>query len=251
MKASPIKFKFIATLGLAFLALQGATFAESPDSLIKERKVYGKVLRTRMPPQVMIETIQKEFTAQSPKWRTFWQNFVIEDDEDKDEFVIIARSMERKWAFGLSNTGCTPPDNYEQLKNDISNGGTPVRMDAIIGVKRKRSFFRYTVTVYQPMYEHWKNPCFVWNLAPGTSKDAFYKENYNMQVYAENLVKDIYEVAKRYDGWKSPKNLQKIPAIRGAGYEYIGGEADTLTDEEKQLPMDQQEKLLEKRRKKK
>ncbi len=224
--------------------------AEAKDTLIKERKSYGKVIRTRMPPQIMIETIQKEFNLNAPRWKTTWQTFVVEDDQDKDEFVIIARSYPKLWAFGLTNSDCPKPENYDQLTNDIPQGGTPVRMDMIVGVKRTRSFFRYIVTVYEPMYDYWKNPCFEWNLSPGKANDAFYKDNYNTREYAKNLSKLVYETVDDYGGWKSPSKLMKIPAMRGAGQELMGEEADTLTNEEKKLPIEEQEKLLEKRRKK-
>lgn len=237
-------------VALTFLiALQTGLRADVKDVLIKERKAYGKVIRTRMPPQIMIETIQKEFNIMSVDWKTTWQTFVIEDDEDKDEYVIIARSYPKKWAFGLTNKDCPKPENYDQLISDIGQGGTPVRMDMMVGVRKTRSFFRYVVTVYEPLYDHWKNPCYEWNLAPGKSSDPFYKENFNTREYAKNLQKLVYETVSKYDGWKSPAKLMKIPAMKGAGQELMGVEAETLTDDEKKLPIDEQEKLLEKRRK--
>ncbi len=245
------KRQILFSLSLLF-AFQTGLFqarAEVRDTLIKERKPYGKVIRTRMPPQVMIDAIQKEFNVNSTRWKTTWQTFVVEDDEDKDEFVIIARSHPRQWAFGLTNKDCPKPENYDQLINDIKQGGTPVRMDMIVGVKRTRSFFRYIVTVYEPMFDYWKNPCFEWNLSPGKSKDPFYKENFSAKEYARNLEKLVYETVDDYGGWKSPAKLMKIPAMRGAGQELMGAEAETLSDDERKLPIEQQEKILEKRRK--
>lgn len=224
------------------------TSAEASDTMIKERIPYQKPIRVRIPPQLLIDALREEFQAKSPLWRTFWQNFVVEDDEVKDEFVIIARSVERNWAFGILREDCPKPYHYEQLRQQIEAGGTPVRLDVLVGIKRKRSFFRYVVQVYQPMYEYWKNPCYVWNLPPGMSQDSFYKENYTMKTYSDNLVKKVYDLVERYSKWRPPEQVTKIPAIRGRGEELIGGEAEDLTDEEKQLPLFEQEKILEKRR---
>ena len=219
------------------------------DLLIKERKQFGKTIRTKMPPQLMIDTLQKEFQAASPKWQTFWQTFVVEDDPSKDEFVIIARSVEKKWAFSLEKKDCPKPENYDQLIQEINTGGTPVRMDVLVGIKRQKSWFRYNVNVYEPMYEQWKNPCVLWSLPPGgLAKDKFYKDNYTTKVYAENLKNNVYDLVKVFADWKPPRNLKKIPAIRGSGQELIGGGSeDLLTDEEKKLPIKKQEKLLKKR----
>lgn len=229
------------------LSLNSALYAT--DTAIKERIPYKKPVRVRIPPQLLIDAIREEFQSKSPLWRTFWQNFVVEDDEIKDEFVIIARSVERNWAFAIIKEDCPKPFTYERLVEQVSTGGTPVRMDVLVGIKRKRSFFRYVVQVYQPMYEHWKNPCFVWNLPPGMAQDNFYKENYTMKSYSENLSKKVYDLVERYSRWKPPKQVTQIPAIRGKEVELIGGEAEELTDEEKLLPIFEQEKILEKRKK--
>lgn len=235
---------------LSFLTISFPSIGKSAtDVLIKERIQYGKSIRTRMPPQIMIDTIQQEFKAMSVLWGTSWQTFVVEDDESKDEFVIIARSTEKRWAFNLLKEDCPKPDNYEDLKNEINAGGTPVRMDMLIGVKKKRSFFRYVVNVYQPMYEHWKNPCYEWDFPPGKAKDKFYKDNYTMRVYSKNLSAQVYDILKNFSAWKPPKTLKTIPAIKGKGQELIGGDADELTDQEKALPISVQKKILEQRRK--
>ncbi len=243
-----MKRQIIFSLSLLF-TFQTIAWSASTDMLIKERRQHGKPIRTRMPPQIFIETIQKQFNANSPEWKTFWQNFTVEDDDVKDEFVIVARSYPKKWAFSLLNPNCPKPEDYDQFVNDIARGGTQVRMDALVGIRRSRSFFRYTVTVYEPLFDLWKNPCYEWSLAPGTANDAFYKDNNTTKVYADNLSKQTYEAVSAFDGWKSPKKLMKIPAIRGAGQELIGAEADSLTDDEKKLSIEEQEKLLKKRKK--
>src|SRR4051812_17932381 len=94
-----------------FLLISGLLLITSPlhaaiDDLIKERIPYGKTIRTRMPPQLVIENVQKVFNANSPKWKTFWQNFVVEEDPVKNEFIIIGRSVEKKWAFGMIKEDC-------------------------------------------------------------------------------------------------------------------------------------------------
>jgi len=43
-----------------------------------------------MPAADLIDTIQKTCQGAKPKMKTFFQTFVVEDDEAKDEFVIIA-----------------------------------------------------------------------------------------------------------------------------------------------------------------
>ncbi|OGR53676.1 MAG: hypothetical protein A3I11_03460 [Elusimicrobia bacterium RIFCSPLOWO2_02_FULL_39_32] len=217
------------------------------DTQIKERKQFGKSIRTRMPPQIIIDTVQKAFHARSPEWKTFWQTFVVEDDENKNEYVIVARSVEKPWAFSLNKGNCDKPENYEELMNQINSGGTPLRIDALIGVKKDRSWFRYTINIYEPMYSNWKNPCYLWNLPPGKGSDPFYNKNYNMQVYSQNLKKDIVELVKSFENWKPPKKPKKIPAIKGSGQEIIGGEADLLTDEERKLSIEEQEKILKNR----
>lgn len=223
--------------------------ASISDVLVQERKQFGKPIRTKMPPQLIIDTLQKQLDAVSPGWQTFWQNFVVEDDELKDEYLIIGRSVEKRWAFGVLDEDCPKPENFEQLKSEVRSGGTPVRMDLLIGIKKKRAWFRYVVNVYEPVYPYWKNPCYVWNLPPELSKDKFYNENYTMKVYSENLRKKVYLLVSELSGWKPPKQVEKIPAIKGSGKELIGGEAEELTDEEKALPLAKQEKILEKRRK--
>lgn len=231
---------FAANLNLAFAAT---------DVTIKERKQFGKVIRTRMPPQIMIERIQQEFQSMSPYWKTFWNNFVVEDDDLKDEYVIIARSHEKEWSFRVLKEDCPKPENYDQLKSETEGAGSPVRMDALIGIKRTKSFFRYVITIYEPIYPYWTNSCFAWYLPPGTAKDPFYKTNYNMKVYSENMSKKIYDLVSRYGGWKSPKNLMKLPAMKGPGEELIGGGSETLTDAERALPLKEREKLSKKRMK--
>lgn len=245
----PVLFLLFSVFILSFLI--PCSFAA--ESLIKDRISYGKVIRTRMPPQLMIEQIQKRFEEVSPRWMTFWQTFVIEDDPSKDEYVVIARSVEKPWAIALLKPECSKPENYEKLLKDIESGGTPVRMNVLIGIKRTRSWFRYTVTVYEPMYSYWKDDlCYEWNLPPEKSKDKFYGKNYTMRVYAKNLKKQVYELISIFGGWKSPKKLMKIPAMKGPGQELIGeGIDEMLTDKEKKLSVEEQEKIYEKRSKEK
>lgn len=246
--------KLITQLLFSTIFLTGLTapfLHADTDVLIKDRKQFSKSIRTRMPPQIIIDAIQKDFQSHSPVWKTFWQTFVVEDDELKDEFVIIARSMEKPWAFGMLKEDCPKPVNYEDLKNQVETGGTPVRIDVLIGVKRKRSWFRYIINVYEPMYIYWKNPCYTWNLPPGKAKDDFYSKNYTMQVYAENLREKVYDLVKEYNNWKPSKQVKKIPAMKGSGKELIGGEAEELTDDEKKLSISEQEKIIEKRKKEK
>lgn len=242
------KITAIFLLGAVFCALAGPAGTEETDFLIKNRKPYGKTIRTRMPPQLIIENLQKELQANQPRLQTFWQNFVVENDEKNDEFVIVARSAEKLWAFGLLKPDCPKPQNYDELADKAKLSGTPVRLDAIIGVKKKRSWFRYVIQVYEPMYSHWQNPCYEWSLPADKNSDKFYKENYTLKVYSENLRKKIYDVVGNFSNWKPPKEVKKIPAMKGSGQDLMGGEADELTDEEKALPLDQQMKILERKR---
>ena len=100
------------------------------------------------------------------------------------------------------------------------------------------------------MYPFWNNPCYVWNLPPGKSGDKFYKENYTMEVYSKDLGKKVYDVAENYADWKPPKKMKKIPAMKGSSEELLGGDSDVLTDDERKLPIKQQEKILKERSKK-
>ena len=160
MKKKYIVLIFILLLS-AFFNLSIRMAHATADIFIKERVPYKKSVRVRMPPQIMIDTIQKELQSRSPKWRTFWNNFVVEEDIDNDEFLIIARSEPKKWAFTSLNTKCIMPYEFPQYKSEFeSQGGSQVRMDVLIGIKRKRSWFRYEVNVYEPMYDYWKNDCF-------------------------------------------------------------------------------------------
>lgn len=218
------------------------------DVLIKERKPYGKTVRTRMPPQIMIDYVQSEFRASGKKWQTDWQTFVVEDDPSKDEYLIIARSVPKLWAFGLVEKDCPKPENYEQLSNDTHSGGTPVRLDVLIGVKRQKSWFRHTVTVYEPMYLYWKNPCYQWTLPPGKRADSFYKDNYTMSVYADNMKEKVFPIIKDLENWSPPKKEKKIPAIKGPGQETIGGATEQLTSDELKLPLEEQDKILRQRK---
>ena len=236
-------------LTLGFLVSSSPAAYSFDEMLIKNRKPYGKSIRTRMPPQVLIEAIQKDLDNRSLEWFTFWKIFVVEDDRDKDEFVIIARSSEKQWALGVLKDDCPKPENFEDLKKQVNEGGTPVRIDLLVGVKKNRSFFRYVINFYEPMYQFWTNPCYVWNLPPGTAKDKFYNENYTMGVYANNLRKMAYDLLSHYSEWKPPKYVKRIPVIKGPGQELIGGEAEEfLTDEERKLPLWEQERILEKRK---
>jgi hypothetical protein len=151
----------------------------------------------------------------------------------------------------LSNTDCPQPENYNQLIQQITSGqGTPVQINVPIGIKKSRSWFRYVVTVYDPMYLYWKNPCYVWNLPPGKAKDKFYNKNYNMEAYAKNLKEQVYDLVKDFSHWSPPKKVKKIATMRGPGQELIGGGADDLlTDEEKKLPLAEQEKILQRKQK--
>src|SRR5262245_20740410 len=102
-----IRFKPALPL-LALLLLGSNAWSERSrtDILVKERIPYGTPIRTRMLPQQVIDAVQMEFNAQSPKWKTFWQNFVAEDlesaEESRNEYMIIARSVERNCAFALA-----------------------------------------------------------------------------------------------------------------------------------------------------
>lgn len=218
---------------------------------VKDRKKYKKSVRTRMPPQFIIENLQKSLNAKSSEWDTFWQSFVIEDEDGAKEFLFIARSVEKPWAFGLLSDDCIKPQNFAELDKQVFTGGTPVRMDIMIGIRKKRSFFRYVVKVYEPMYSYWDNPCYVWNLPPGKADDEFYNKNYNMKIYSENIKKEIYKLARKFRKWKPPKKVRRIPKMKGAGVELVGGEASGLTDEERNLPIEDQEKILKKRSKSK
>lgn len=242
--------KSIVSTALLFSFLICQNGYSATDVNIKDRKPFSKTIRTRMPPQIVIEQIQAQFNAMSTGWGTSWQNFVIEDDPASDEFVIIARSVEKPWAFSLSKKDCPQPENYNQITQQITSGGTPVQINIPIGVKKNRSWFRYTVTVYDPMYLYWKNPCYIWNLPPGKAGDKFYNKNYNMEVYAKNLREQVYDVVKNFSEWKPPKKITKIAAMKGAGQELIGGNSDELlTEEEKKLPIAEQEKILERKQK--
>lgn len=217
------------------------------DQALKEREQFGKSIRTKMPPQLMIDAIQKELKLRSPGWKTSWQTFEVEDDDHKDEYVIIARAVEKPWLFSMVKDDCPKPANYELISDTKSLMGQ--RMDVLIGVKRKRSWFRYIVNVYHPMYPYWKNPCYMWSLPPGKANDPFYRENYTMKIYSDNLAKQVYALMEEMSSWKPPKDVKKIPVMKGKGVELIGGESELLTDEEKALPISEQQKILEKKRK--
>lgn len=220
------------------------------DVSLKERRAYKKVIRTRMPPSMFQEWVQNEFKAASGLWKTDWQTFVVDDqDPNSDEYFIIARTKDRPWAFGIEKNDCEKPENFETLKAEVDQNGTPVHMDCVLSIKKNKSFFRYQVTVYEPMYPFWKNPCYVWNLKPGTVKDEFYSKNYNMSVYARNLQDEIYELTSGLAEWRPPKKVKKISVMKGQGQELIGGESDQLTDEERKLPIQEQEKILKKKKK--
>ncbi len=220
------------------------------DIAIKERKPFGKSIRTRMPPQVFIDSLQDIFKQLGMEANTDWNNFVVEDDSIKDEYVIIARTKERKWAFALLKEDCPKPAEYDVYKAQVNEGGTPVRLDVLIGVKRKRSWFRYVVNFYEPMFQHWSNPCYAWNLPPGTATDAFYGKNYRADIYAKNLSQQVYDFMQDYlTKWRPPKKTKRIPLMKGSGQELYGEAAETLTEQERTLPLDQQEKLLNSRRK--
>jgi hypothetical protein len=249
MKSTRKNFQILAVLVVGTAIILSQTARASDETLIKDRRPFGKTIRTRMPPQILIDVLQNDFNNMSIEWSTFWQNFVIEDDENKDEFVIIARSVPKLWAFGVLKEDCAKPENFEDLKKSVEKGGTPVRMDVLVGIRKKRSFFRYVITVYEPMHLFGRNPCYVWNLPPGKSGDKFYRENYTMEAYSKNLKKQVYDLVSRYSDWRPPKKVKKIPAIKGPGQELIGGEAEELTDEEKKLPLKEQEKILKERRK--
>ncbi|OGR96914.1 MAG: hypothetical protein A2902_00770 [Elusimicrobia bacterium RIFCSPLOWO2_01_FULL_64_13] len=237
----------LAAAALCLTAPAGPA-AASDQAFLKDRVKYGRTIRTRMPPQIILETLQKELGSMSPAWRTFWQNFIIEDDEGKDEFVLIARSVEKNWALATLSGDCPKPENYDQLQKDVAAGGTPVRLDVLVGVKKKRSWFRYVIQVYEPMYPFWKNPCYGWNLPPGTSADPFYKDNYAMAVYSKNMSEEISKLADSLKKWKPPKKVRKIPVMKGPGQVLIGGETnELLTDDELNLPVSEQEKILEKK----
>lgn len=220
------------------------------DVAVKERKPYGKSIRTRMPPQIVIETLQQQFKRIGPEIKTEWNNFVVEDEAIGDEFLIIARTRERKWAFAMLLENCPKPQDYEILNAQVSQGGTPVRLDVLIGVKRKRSWFRYVVNFYEPMFQYWTNPCYVWNLPPGSAADPFYGKNYRADIYSKNLIRQVYDHMQDYlSNWKPPKKTKRIAQMKGPGQELVGEAAESLTEEERALPIDQQEKILNARRK--
>ncbi|OGR87294.1 MAG: hypothetical protein A3A86_08495 [Elusimicrobia bacterium RIFCSPLOWO2_01_FULL_60_11] len=234
---------FLSVLGLG-IRLPAYAFH---DVDVKQRVPYKKVIRTRMPPSMFQDWVQKEFNASESRWQTGWQTFVVED-QGEDEYLVIARSKDRPWAFGVERADCEKPGNFEALVSQVKSGGTPVHMDVVLSIKKNRSFFRYPVTVYEPMYPFWQNPCYVWNLPPGTSKDEFYGSNYNMSVYSRKLRDQVYELAQDLSGWRPPRKTKAIPAMKGPGKELIGSDVDLLTDEEKKLPKKEQEMLMEKRR---
>ncbi len=251
MKKKYIVLIFILLLS-AFFNLSIRMAHATADIFIKERVPYKKSVRVRMPPQIMIDTIQKELQSRSPKWRTFWNNFVVEEDIDNDEFLIIARSEPKKWAFTSLNTKCIMPYEFPQYKSEFeSQGGSQVRMDVLIGIKRKRSWFRYEVNVYEPMYDYWKNDCFSWILPPGTGQDPFYSQNYNMKKYAETLRNDVYQMIEDMRKWAPPKLVKQIPIMKGSGIELIGGGSDDLTDEQRKLSIAEQNAILKKKEPKK
>lgn len=237
---------FLTVLGLGSFSGKAYGFQ---DVQSKERRPYQKTIRTRMPPSLFQEWIQKEFKGASTAWQTDWQTFVVEDDPKTDEYLVIARSQNRKWAFGAERQDCEKPEGLDEYKNDVAQGGTPIHLDVIVGIKKNRSFFRYQVQVYEGMYPLWKNPCYVWNLPPGSVKDPFYGKNYNMAVYSRNLTNQVYELVNHISEWRPPKKEKKIPVMKGPGQEIIGGAAELLTDEEKKLSTEEQEKILKMRRK--
>ena len=237
----------LAALALAPIGAQAAT-----DINIKDRIVLEKPIRTKMPPQLVIDHLRKRFQANSKLWGTSWINFVVEDDPIKDEFVIIARAVPRRWIFSLIKPDCPKPLDYDRFMQEAKGEATPVDFAAMVGVKRKRSWFRYVVTVYQPMYEGWKNPCIAWSLpAGGAQKDAFFKENYNTKIYAKNMGAKIYKEMSFLNAWKAPAKGQKIPLMKGSGEEILIEGSEELTDEERQLPLAEQEKLIHQRQEEK
>ena len=239
----------LSVLGLAFTSFPGNAYAFH-DVQTKARRPYQKAIRTRMPPSVFHEWVQKEFNAVGPEWQTAWQTFVVEDEPDADEYLVIIRSQDKKWAFGVEKEDCEKPENFEDLKAQVKEGGTPIHVDCIVGIKKRRSFFRYQINVFEPMYPFWKSPCYVWSLPPGSREDPFYSKNYNMAVYAGHLKEKIYElVSTDASQWRPPKKVKKIPAIKGPGQELIGGDSEILTDEEKKLSITEQEKILKQRKK--
>lgn len=242
-----MKIKTLLSFGVLGLALASNGLAYK-DVDVKQRKPVKKVIRTRMPPSMFQEWVQNEFKAWSGPWQTSWQTFVV-DDQDPDEYLVIARSQNRPWAFGEERKDCEKPENYEQLKSEVQAGGSPLHVDVVLGIKKKRSFFRYPVTVYEPMYPFWKSPCYVWNLPPGSLKDPFYSKNYNLAVYSDNLQENVYELVSDLSNWRPPKKVKRIFEMKGRGQELVGGEAELLTDEEKKLPVEEQEKILKKRQK--
>ncbi len=237
---------FLTVLGFGFTT---SAFAYQDVSL-KERKAYKKVIRTRMPPSMFQDWVQNEFKTASKRWETNWQTFVVDDQNDRnsDEYFLIARSQDKPWAFGVEKQDCEKPENFETLKSQVMEGGSPVHLDCVVGIKKNKSFFRYQVTVYEPMYPFWKSPCYIWNLPAGSLKDPFYAKNYNMSKYSKNMADNIYALlSESLSEWKPPKQTKKIPQMKGPGQELIGGESDTLTDEERKLPIQEQEKILKKR----
>ncbi|OGR85320.1 MAG: hypothetical protein A2901_04570 [Elusimicrobia bacterium RIFCSPLOWO2_01_FULL_54_10] len=235
---------FLSVFGLG-LCVKAYAFQ---DVNIKQKVAYKKSIRTRMPPSIFQDWVQKEFQASSSRWQTSWQTFVV-DDQDEDEYFVIARSQDRPWALGVERADCEKPQGFDTLLKQVKEGGTPLHMDCIVGIKKERSFFRYQVTVYEPMYPFWKSPCYVWNLPPGSSKDEFYEKNYTLSAYSDNLRDQVYNLVQNLSEWRPPKTARKISAMKGSGQELIGGESDLLTDEERKLPIKQQEKILENRRK--
>ncbi len=236
--------------GLLSFAFMPGSAGALQDVRTKDRRPFKRVIRTRMPPSVFHNWIQDELKGAAPELLTGWQTFVVEDEPDADEYLVIARSQDKKWAFGIEKTDCEKPENYETLIAQVKDGGSPVHVDMIIGIKKNRSFFRYQVNVYEPMYPFWKNPCYVWNLPPGSSKDLFYGKNFNMAVYSARLRDQVYDmVSSDATSWRPPKKMKKIPAIKGPGQELIGGDAELLTDEEKKLSVKEQERILKQKKK--
>lgn len=231
------------------LGFSSNVFAVGEAVLIKNRVPYKKPIRMRMPPQVLIDTIQRELQLVAPSWRTFWNNFVVEDDMESDEYIIIARAVDKKWTFTLKKETCVQPPNYANFERDIKeNGGTDVNFNVLIGIQKKRSWFRYVVQVYEPMFPYKDDTCYLWSLPPGMAQDPFYSQNYRMDIYSKNMAENVYQLLDYMKKWTPPAKGMVVPKMKGAGEELISSEADELLSEkELDLPIEEQRTLIEKR----
>ena len=116
MKVKTLIFMSVLGLGLSFPAYA------LRDVDVKQRVPYKKVIRTRMPPSMFQEWVQKEFNASQGMWQTQWQTFVV-DDQNEDEYFVIARTKDRRWALGVERNDCEKPENFDALLDQVKRIG--------------------------------------------------------------------------------------------------------------------------------